>query len=90
MKRQSLNEQNQGASRHTARCFSKQIFFRLLGRPEQPFRTGLYSARDVFFFRQPYLRGPSADRRETLPHDRNLAAIAGQGRTTWGSSPKKF
>ena len=43
-----------------------------------------------FFFRQPYLRGPSTDRRETLPHDRNLAAIAGQGRTTWGSSPKKF
>ena len=31
----------------------------------------------VFFFRQPNLRGPSADRRETLPHDRNLAAIAG-------------
>ena len=27
-------------------------------------------------FRQPHLRGPSADRRETLPHDRNLARIA--------------
>ena len=50
----------------------------LLGRPEPPFRTGLRFTRDVFFlfFRQPYLRGPSADRRETLPHDRNLAGIA--------------
>jgi len=51
----------------------------LLGRPEPPFRTGLCFTRDVFFFlffRQPHLRGPSADRRETLPHDRNLAGIA--------------
>ena len=29
------------------------------------------------FFRQPHLRGPSADRHETLPHDLNLVAIAG-------------
>jgi len=44
----------------------------LLGRPERQFRTGFCFTRDVFF-RQPHLRGPSADRRETLPHDRNLA-----------------
>jgi len=46
-----------------------------LGRPEQSSRTGLRSAADVFF-RQPHLRGPSSDRCETLPHDRNLARIA--------------
>jgi len=28
------------------------------------------------FFRQPHLRGPSFDRRDTLPQDRNLARIA--------------
>ena len=37
----------------------------------------LFYRRCFFFFRQPNLRGPSADRRETLPHHRNLAAIAG-------------
>ena len=37
----------------------------------------LFYRRCFFFFRQPNLRGPSADRRETLPHDRNLVAIAG-------------
>ena len=47
----------------------------LLGRPESPFRMGLCFTRD--FFRQPNLRGPTADRRETLPHDQNLAAITG-------------
>ena len=38
---------------------------------------GLTFHRRCFFFRQPNLRGPSADRHETLPHDRNLVAIAG-------------
>ena len=37
----------------------------------------LFYRRSFFFFRQPNLRGHSADRRETLPRDRNLAAIAG-------------
>jgi len=49
----------------------------LLGHPEPPFRTGLCFTRDVFFFRQPNLRGPTADCRETLPHDRNLPAVTG-------------
>jgi len=49
---------------------------------------GLSLTRDVF--RQPHLRGPSADRRETLPHDRNLGGMADQGPTTWGSSPKNI
>ena len=50
-------------------------FFLFLGRPEPPFRTGLYSARDVsFFFVSPLvLQAPSTDRPETLPHGRNVA-----------------
>ena len=44
------------------------------------FRKALCFTRDVFFsffsFLSPgYLRAPSADRRETLPHDRNLGAL---------------
>jgi len=44
----------------------------LLGRPEQPFRTGLCFTRDVIFFSPLVLRGPSTDRPETLPYGRNL------------------
>ena len=61
----------------------------LLGRPEPPFRTGLCFTRDVFF-RQPHLRGPSADRRETLPHDRNLAQKKQKITKIGGRSPKKY
>jgi len=43
----------------------------------KPPGTGLCFTRDVFFFRQPNLRGPSADRRKTLSYDLNLAAITG-------------
>jgi len=67
--------------------------FSKLGRPEQPFRTGLYFTRDVifllgarnhrsgrayilpqmlFFVSPRFLRAPSTDRPETLPHGRNL------------------
>jgi len=42
------------------------------------------------FLGQPNLRGPSVDRRETLPHDWNLCGIAGSGRKIWGLSPKKY
>ena len=48
----------------------------LLGRPEPPFRTGLCFTADVFFFlffSPRFLRDPSTDRPETLPHGRNLA-----------------
>jgi len=39
----------------------------------RPFREALCFTRDVFLLLSPgYLRAPSADRRETLPHDRNL------------------
>jgi len=44
----------------------------LLGRPEPPFRTGLYSAADVFFVSPRMLRATSTDRPETLPDGRNL------------------
>jgi len=43
-----------------------------LGRPSQPFQTGLCFTRDVIFFSPLVLRGPSTDRPETLPHGRNL------------------
>ena len=50
-----------------------------LGRPEQPFRTGLCFTRDVsffLFFVSPLVfRAPSTDRPETLPHSLNLAEL---------------
>jgi len=48
------------------------------------------SVLPVMFFRQPHLQGPSADRRETLPHDRNLAQKKQKIPQIWGSSPKKY
>ena len=45
-----------------------------LGRPEQPFRTGLCFTRDVFFSPR-FLRDPLTDRHETLPRDQNLAVF---------------
>jgi len=42
------------------------------------------------FFRQPHLQGPSADRRETLPHDRNRAQKKQQIPKIWGLSPKNI
>jgi len=47
---------------------------RLVRPPGTPFRTGLYSARDVFFSPR-FLRDPSTDRSETLPHDQNLTVF---------------
>jgi len=47
-----------------------------LYRPEPPFRTGLCFTRDVSFIYSPrFLRDPSTDRPETLPHDQNLAVF---------------
>jgi len=72
--------------------FNRPIQWRsrkLLGRSEPPFRKGLCFTADVFI-RQPYLRGPSADRHETLPHDRNLAQKKQKIPKTWGLSPKKY
>ena len=42
------------------------------------------------FFRQPHLRGPSADRRQTLPHDRNLAQKKQKITKILGSLPYKI
>ena len=49
-----------------------------------------YFARDVFFISPPYLRAPSADRRETLQHDRTLAEFYNPGPKIRGLSPKKI
>ena len=44
----------------------------------------------MFFFLSPrVLRGPSADRRETLPHDRKLAGLNNAGPKFWGPSSHK-
>jgi len=52
--------------------------------------SGWASVLPVMFFRQPHLRGPSADRRETLTHDRNLAQKKQKIPKIWGvSSPQK-
>ena len=45
----------------------------------------------MFFFLSPrVLRGPSADRRKTLPHDRKLAGLNNAGPKIRGPSPKKI
>ena len=46
-----------------------------LGRPEPPFRTGLFYRRCFLFFifSPRFLRDTSTDRPETLPRGRNLA-----------------
>ena len=44
-----------------------------------------------FFFLSPrVLRGPSADRRETWPHDRTLSEFYNPSRTIVGPSPQKY
>ena len=40
------------------------------------------------FLSTPNLRAPSADRRDTLPHDRNLAEFYNTSPKIWGSPPK--
>ena len=43
-----------------------------------------------FFFLSPQdLRAPSADRRETLPHDRYLGALYNASPKIWGDPPPK-
>ena len=55
------------------------ILMFILGRLEHQFRTGLF--HPLCFFSTPNLRGLSADRRETVPHDRKLAEF-------YNASPK--
>jgi len=44
----------------------------------------------IFFFSTPNLRAPSADRRQTLPHDRNLCQFYNAIPKIRGLSPKKI
>jgi len=60
-----------------------------LGRPEQPFRTGLCFTPDVLFVSPVVLRAPSTDRPETLPHDQNLAEFYNPTPNIRGCSPQK-
>jgi len=43
-----------------------------------------------FFLSPGYLRAPSADRRETLPHDRNMGVLYNASLKIRGPSPKKL
>ena len=60
-----------------------------LGRPEPPFRTGLCFTADVFFFSPRFLRDPSTDRPETLPHDQNLVVFYNPAPKIPGGAPPK-
>jgi len=70
--------------------YRKRSFYILLGRPEQPFRTGLCFTRDVSLFSPRFLRSPSTDRPETLPHGRNLAVFYNPTPKILGRYPKKI
>ena len=64
----------------------------LLGRPCTVVTGGLIKCSWCFFFfflSPRVLRGPSADRRETLPHDRKLAGFNNAGPKFRGPPPKK-
>ena len=64
----------------------QRLLFAFLGHPERPFRTGLCFTRDVFFFSPRFLRDPSTETPETLPHDRNLVECY---KLTSGDAPSK-
>jgi len=51
---------------------------------------GLMFCPWCFFCSTPNLRGPSADRHETLPHDRNLAVLYNPSPKIQGALPKKY
>ena len=61
----------------------------VISPPGTVVREVFYFARDVFFFSMRNLRGPSADRRETLPHDRKLVQFYNAGSKLRGRSPPK-
>jgi len=66
-----------------------------LGRPEPPLRLSgrprVYVLPQKFFFVSPrFLRGPSTDRPETLPHGWNLAEFYNPTPKIWGLSPKNL
>ena len=75
-----------------ALCFTREVFF-FLGRPE-PYSSGrpyvLLQMFSFIFFPPRDLRAPSADRRETLPHDRNMGALYNASPKIRGPSPKEI
>jgi len=52
-------------------------------------RSSVLPVTFSFFISPPYLRAPSADRPETLPHDRKLAEFYNAGPKIRGGSPHK-
>ena len=68
-----------------------EIFHNHFIRPPGTVVREVFSfARDVFFILSPrVLRGPSADRRETWPHDRKLSELYNQVQKFGGPPLKK-
>jgi len=63
----------------------------LLGRPERQFPDGLIFCRRCFFCVSPrFLRAPSTDRPETLPHGRNLTEFYKVTSKIRGAVPQKI
>ena len=52
-------------------------------------RSSVLPVTFSFFISPPYLRAPSADRPETLPHDRKLAEFYNAGPKIRGALPTK-
>jgi len=50
----------------------------------------MFYCRCFFFIRRATsIRAPSADRRETLPHDRNMGVLYNASPKMWGPSPQR-
>jgi len=62
--------------------------YSLLGRPNVSSEGLMFCCR-CFFYSPGYLRAPSADRRETLPHDRNVFALDNASPKIRGALPPK-
>jgi len=68
-------------------CMMDLLNCLLIRPPGTVIREVFYFARDFSFFSVPNLRAPSADRRETLPHDWKLVQFYNAGAKLLGRSP---
>ena len=63
--------------------------FIIIRPPGTTVPDGLIFCRRCFFFSQRFLRDPSTDRPETLPHDRKQAGLNKLTSKIWGALPPK-
>jgi len=89
--RENAGKENTAKNSWAGKCETSQYGKRtdVFRPPGTTVPDGLLFYR-ICFFRQPHLQGPSADRRETLPHDRNLAQKKQKIPKFGGRSPKKY